>query len=706
MHLIKLNDTRKIGRKIGAIDDYKELTTAIASGNIACIGNLLKAGLANHAGVRGLVGLTLHARIGKARAAHDAASRAMGLRLLRLGGARVAEIGAHQVLMLDEIATERRVRYDDRNNKVVSVCGQHGHKVPLVLDTEADLKVLCDGLKKGDAHLAREATVAALGALSENPREYSAHPILFSADCKHKRGVEHAKMILCPLVTAINNKSEHRNTKFHLEYMKKPLSPDSPIYSQLSSLELMNLLVGDDDVTYDKDFKHVIKCLRGLTMHDAGIEVLGFLITVSILRQHLLANGLTAKKNNSYLNPNNTQDVPLLFSLLRAIWSLPPAPVNAPPIFARARTALRMFGRLAYNIVMPYICIDMRFVSTTAHLLLDLYLLNDACGRFMPSQMFVNLMIMIKNVFFCVAKAKVNTPNGKFWLILLGADRLEVFFGLIRMAIGMDANVDLLQLASCGTNSTEVQVILSMHPEWDRTLRRIKLPAIASTGELDSKVDHIDLASCTGNLYVSSVNCLTCWQMGRCIAEEIISGSAEQFKRLARLPGVDILAPYRMLMVNNEVDDETDSSFLVESEPSYLGDGDLEDTLGVEEPRSGFDSYIQIGGQRITKAKPTGITESETSILGALCLRIDNPITMLVRCKDQLFLAIGSVTSLSLGSQSFDEINLPLLADVSAQVSFQIMQLVRATMEDDPSECMTRTGPTRWMGRFCVSWAA
>lgn len=97
------------------------------------------------------------------------------------------------------------------------------------------------------------STVAALGALSENPREYSARPILFSADCKSESGSEHARNVLRPLVTAINNKSERGNTKFRLvsvasdgesrrgiafakEYMKKPLSPDSPIFPHLEGL--------------------------------------------------------------------------------------------------------------------------------------------------------------------------------------------------------------------------------------------------------------------------------------------------------------------------------------------------------------------------------------------------------------------------------------------------------------------------------------
>jgi hypothetical protein len=58
--------------------------------------------------------------------------------------------------MIDESAIERRARYDDRTNKVVGVCRQHGYKVPLDLETEKDLEVLCEGLKSGKAHLAGE----------------------------------------------------------------------------------------------------------------------------------------------------------------------------------------------------------------------------------------------------------------------------------------------------------------------------------------------------------------------------------------------------------------------------------------------------------------------------------------------------------------------------------------------------------------------
>jgi hypothetical protein len=66
----------------------------------------------------------------------------------------------------------------------------------------------------------------------------------------------------------------------------------------------------------------------------------------------------------------------------------------------------------------------------------------------MPTQSYVDIMLMIKNVFYCVAKAKVDNPCGNFYPILLGTDRLETFFGLIRTAVGTDTNVNILQLGS------------------------------------------------------------------------------------------------------------------------------------------------------------------------------------------------------------------------------------------------------------------
>jgi hypothetical protein len=135
--------------------------------------------------------------------------------------------------------------------------------------------------------------------------------------------------------------------------------------------------------------------------------------------------------------------------------------------------------------MLPYVCIDLSLeeqlihLGAAAHLAFHLYRHNSTSTRFIPVQSYLNIILMIKNVFFCVAKAKVNNPASKFYLISLGTDRLETFFGLVQTAIGTDANVDTLQLGSCASGLTEVVAILAEHPEWDYGTCRLALPVFS-----------------------------------------------------------------------------------------------------------------------------------------------------------------------------------------------------------------------------------
>ncbi|KAF8229958.1 hypothetical protein L208DRAFT_1284126, partial [Tricholoma matsutake] len=85
-----------------------------------------------------------------------------------------------------------------------------------------------------------------------------------------------------------------------------------------------------------------------------------------------------------------------------------------------------------------------------------------------PMQLYIDIMIMINNVYFCVAKTKADDLEGRFWIILLGTDCLEILYGILRSMVGNDANLDLLQLALCLTGTTEVSTILEKYPHWDQ----------------------------------------------------------------------------------------------------------------------------------------------------------------------------------------------------------------------------------------------
>ncbi|KAG6847748.1 hypothetical protein H0H93_006221 [Arthromyces matolae] len=80
----------------------------------------------------------------------------------------------HVVLMLDEIATEKRIRWCHNTNKFLGICREHCHNISLDFTTEEDMEEIFRCLEDGEIHCAAEATIGALGILSNNHRMYPA----------------------------------------------------------------------------------------------------------------------------------------------------------------------------------------------------------------------------------------------------------------------------------------------------------------------------------------------------------------------------------------------------------------------------------------------------------------------------------------------------------------------------------------------------
>ena len=117
--------------------------------------------------------------------------------------------------------------------------------------------------------------MAAKAVLLSEPCEYAVQPVMFSGMCKREMSEEHAWVIKTAL--EVCNRQELQNNAIYrtvckasdgeakhgdvlvIETMSFELSSDSPIYAHLHPLEFLNLLVGPDDITADKDFKHIIK---------------------------------------------------------------------------------------------------------------------------------------------------------------------------------------------------------------------------------------------------------------------------------------------------------------------------------------------------------------------------------------------------------------------------------------------------------------
>ena len=308
--------------------------------------------------------------------------------------------------------------------------------------------------------------------------------MLISGSCKCETGIQHASLVNTTLVASRKSKlrtisiasdgeSQRGEALVHLTFGHR-LASTSPIYNMLHVLPLINLEVGDDDITADKDYKHIFKWLRNLLLRDKGLYVHGVHIKPAVVRSHFASNNLTQTRIDYLLNPNDRQDVKLAYDMLQDIWSLPDPPADAQPGSHQTRKCLKILGALFYHILIPYICVDLSLseqlehLSAASHLLLGLFSENEATTKLMPTQLYVDIMIMVKNVYFCIAKAKVDNPRGNFWIILLGTDRLEVLFGILRTMVGNDANLDLLQLGLRLTGTTEVSTILAKYPHWDR----------------------------------------------------------------------------------------------------------------------------------------------------------------------------------------------------------------------------------------------
>jgi hypothetical protein len=270
----------------------------------------------------------------------------------------------------------------------------------------------------------------------------------------------------------------------------------------LHVLPLMNFMVGEDDLTADKDYKHVFKRLRNLLLRDKGTVAHGVHLKPSVLRSHLQDNNTTPIRINYLLNPDDRQDVKLAYDMLREVWSLPNSRPDSLPGFQQARISFHLLGTLFLHILIPYICVDLSLseqlihLSAAAHLLLALFSEDQAGPKLMPTQLYIDTMMMIKNIYFCVAKTKADDPEGNFWIILLRTDHLEILYGILRTMVGNDANLDLLQLGLQLTGTMEVSTILAKYPHWDRPPRRLKLPALSKDGlSIHAHVDHINSAS-------------------------------------------------------------------------------------------------------------------------------------------------------------------------------------------------------------------
>jgi hypothetical protein len=116
--------------------------------------------------------------------------------------------------------------------------------------------------------------VRALGILTKNARLYSAHAILLTGSCKQEDAEAHADLLrttlesvnackpltqTCIICLASDGEARQGRVLALLTFWHI-LSSCSSLHPLLGPLSLMDLHIGDNDLTTNKDYKRIFKC--------------------------------------------------------------------------------------------------------------------------------------------------------------------------------------------------------------------------------------------------------------------------------------------------------------------------------------------------------------------------------------------------------------------------------------------------------------
>jgi hypothetical protein len=173
--------------------------------------------------------------------------------------------------MIDELALEERVIYFGKYNKIGGLCWKHANVIDPVLHTYDSAVRIAHKIHKQEVHLGKEVTVIGVACFGED----ELYPVLAAPTCKTEdaadmegilaRGIERwnatgAATRVGPVWSFATDGDATRRAAGHRLFLKKPLSPDSPLYATLTDMPGLNTFTGDNEVTLDFDFKHIFKC--------------------------------------------------------------------------------------------------------------------------------------------------------------------------------------------------------------------------------------------------------------------------------------------------------------------------------------------------------------------------------------------------------------------------------------------------------------
>lgn len=174
-------------------------------------------------------------------------------------------------VMWDEISQEEVSCYFPHLDSVGGLCREHSHLVNTRLTSFDNALSMARALAEGTVHYGKEASVIALGSLDNRLR--GAFPIMVSPTCKKETpeasvhiletvlGVWRmvGRCIYGEIWTFTSDGDANRRVIIYRLFLKHAVGPEHRLFKYIGYLPGLNLLVGDDDITGDFDWKHEIK---------------------------------------------------------------------------------------------------------------------------------------------------------------------------------------------------------------------------------------------------------------------------------------------------------------------------------------------------------------------------------------------------------------------------------------------------------------
>ena len=342
------------------------------------------------------------------------------------------------MLEIDETYTDKKVRWNPRDNRLYGFCYEHGRFENLEFTDYDSVENLSDMVKNGLLHVPKESMVVTCSSNSVNCKVQvvaalptcSKKEIDFQASLIDKISTNFVEKNGAPLLNWSTDGDATRRRLFD-GLMSYDLSISSAIYPVISRLRLMDTKVGRNEETVNFDAKHITKRIR-TSIIGGNFSIGDVTLTKGDVEKVLsCAPNEFPHSTAQMLNPLDKQNAPLATSTLlqfqKAVLDVNKLKSSSFRI-AGVSIELFLFSFVIDGILLTYTNVKLSIkeqletISLAAHILL---ILQRTLWSFIPNQLYHDIQASFEDAFYCAAKWKVHHPDLPLYLMLCSNDIIE-----------------------------------------------------------------------------------------------------------------------------------------------------------------------------------------------------------------------------------------------------------------------------------------